>query len=356
MIPGLRVPTARRFLLAPLCLSLVLCACDPDTSGATTGPSQRPRAEHLVAVAQAALEQTRTIQERPGTLRYRRLVRIHSQEEGRIVALELFEGDQVEQGQTLVRTEDALLRAQLDKAAATEAQSRIDLKRLQDLNRKRAASDDELARAETALAVAEADRRLLETRIGFTRLTAPFAGVIIDRLVEPGDFVTKNTHLLTLADPGSLVAEVYASELILPLLAPGDPAGLQIDALGHESFDARILRIHPRVEESSRQGIVELGLDPIPDGARAGQFVRVRLGGAGRERLLVPYQSLRRDREGEHVWVVDTAGKAQRRAVRSGLRVGDGIEIRSGLEPGDQVVTRGFLGLSVGKAVKLVAD
>jgi RND family efflux transporter MFP subunit len=296
-----------------------------------------------------------TTQERPGTLRYRRLVRIFSQEEGRITELALFEGDGVAQGQPLVRLEDDLLRAERDKAQATAAQKRLDLDRLEDLRRKRAASEDEVAQASTALALAQADLRLLETRLGFTRIEAPFAGVIIERLVEPGDFVTKNTHLLTLADPESLVAEVFASELILPDLEVGAPARVRIDALPEGPFEARVLRIHPRLEESSRQAIVELTLDPVPLGARAGQFVRATLNAAQSERLLVPFRALHRDREGEFVWLVGPEGAAHRRPVRSGLRIADGIEIIEGLAPGDRVITRGFLGLTEGKPVKVVA-
>jgi RND family efflux transporter MFP subunit len=295
-----------------------------------------------------------TTQERPGTLRHRRLVRIFSQEEGRITDLDLFEGDQVTQGQTLVRLEDDLLRAERDKTQATEAQKRLDLSRLEDLRRKRAASEDEVAQATTALALAEADLRLLETRLRFTRIEAPFSGVITERLVEPGDFVTKNTHLLTLADPLSLVAEVFASELLLPQLAVGSAARLRIDALGDKTFEARILRIHPRLEESSRQAIVELALDPVPDGARAGQFVRAILKSAESERLLVPFRALQRDREGEFVWVVGAEGESERRPVRSGLRIADGVEILEGLTPGERVITRGFLGLTEGKRVKVV--
>lgn len=100
---------------------------------------------------------------------------------------------------------------------------------------------------------------------------------------------------------------------------------------------------------------MELTLDPVPLGARAGQFVRATLNAAQSERLLVPFRALHRDREGEFVWLVGPEGAAQRRPVRSGLRIADGIEILQGLAPGDRVITRGFLGLTEGKPVKVVA-
>lgn len=341
-------------LLAAVLLALPLAGCDDGGARPAAGQPERPKSEHLVTAIEVERTTVSTAQERPGTLRYRKLVRLHSQEEGRVIELRLFEGDRVAEGEVLLRLEDDLLRAERDKAQATRDQKRLDLERLDDLRRKRAASEDEVAQAATALTLAEADLRLLETRLGFTRISAPFAGVITERLVEPGDFVTKNTHLLTLADPGSLVAEVYASELILPHLGVGDPARLRIDALPDQELEARILRIHPSVEESSRQGLVELALDPVPEGARAGQFVRATLSTAAAPRLVIPFRALHRDREGEFVWVVSAEGRAERRAVRSGLRVADGVEVLSGLTAGERVITRGFLGIAQGKPVKVV--
>jgi RND family efflux transporter MFP subunit len=354
-----------RLLARPSCLPAVLllaalatslAGCSPDADPPSAAGPERPVTEHLVAAITVEPASTTGSHERPGSLRYRRQVRIFSQEEGRITDLALFEGDQVRQGDVLIELDDDLLRAELDRARATLAEAELDVQRLDDLVKRRAASDAELSQARTAAAVAQADVRLLETRLAFTRILAPFDGVIIERLVEPGDFVGKNTHLLSIADPESLVAEVYASELILPRVSVGDPARLRIDALGTAVFPARILRIHPRLEQSSRQGIVELTLEETPPGATAGQFVRVTLETAAVERLLVPFRALRRDRGGEFVWLITDEGQATRRAVRSGLQVADRIEILDGLQTGEQIVTRGFLGLSEGKMVKVIPE
>ena len=337
-----------------LTLVLLLIGCGPDDKGGPV-PRRRPSRDHLVTLYTAERAPVAARHEHPGSLRFRRLVRIHSQEEGRITELEVFEGDPVAQGNLLVRLEDDLLRAQLDKARATKRQKQLDLRRQEGLQSRRAVSEDELAQARTALTVAQAEERLLETRLAFTRIRAPFAGVITERQVEPGDFVTKNSHLLTLADPASLVAEVYASELILPRLEPGDPVELRIDALGPERFEGRILRIHPALVRTSRQTVVEVAMDPIPAGARAGQFVRATLGIGAVYRLSVPFRAVRRDREGEFLWLLGDGNKVERRPVRTGLRITDCIEITEGLEPGERVVTRGFLGLAEGKLVQVVA-
>lgn len=351
-------PTKTSFSALPvvvLATFLVLagCAAEDDAKGAG---NKRPASPHLVTTVSAERGPVAAHHERPGSLRFRRLVRIHSQEEGRITELEVFEGDRVAQGDLLVQLEDDLLRAQLDKASATKEQKELDLDRQEGLRKKRAVSEDELAQARTALTVAQAEERLLQTRLAFTRIRAPFGGVIVARRVEPGDFVTKNSHLLTLADPSSLIAEVYASELILPQVTLGGPVSLRIDALGASRFEGRILRIHPALAQISRQAIVEVAMDPIPDGARAGQFVRAMLQTNAVDRLLAPFRAVRRDRDGEFLWLVNDAGETRRRPVRTGLRITDRIEILEGLEPGERVVTRGFLGLAEGKAVKVVDD
>jgi RND family efflux transporter MFP subunit len=364
--PGLSEPVRPRrasprnpplLAAAPIAiLTAALSACSPGGDPPSSTSRARGAPDHLVASVVVERAATTSSHERPGSLRHRRLVRLFSQEEGRITLLEVFEGDMVREGEILVALEDDLLQAELDKARATLAQAELDVGRLEDLVSKRAASDAELSQARTAVAVARGDVRLLETRLAFTRIPAPFDGVVTERLVEPGDFVSKNTHLLTVADPESLVAEVYASELILPRMNVGDPAQLRIDALGAAAFPARILRIHPSLEQTSRQGIVELTLEDPPPGVKAGQFVRVTLETAAVERLLIPFRALRRDRNGEFVWLITEEGQASRREVRSGLQIADRIEILEGLAPGDLVITRGFLGLSEGKTVKVVPE
>ncbi len=341
------------FLLPMLSLMLgLLGGCQQNEAPDAEARGERPSAVHPVETIVAQRVDVSAQHERPGSLRYRRLVRIFNQEEGRITQLDLFEGDRVRRDALLVALEDDLLRAEIDKARATQAQAQLDLKRMDDLRERRAVSESEVSLARTALTVAQAELRVLETRLAFTRIRAPFAGVVIERLVEPGDFATKNSHLLTLADPGSLVAEIYASELILPHLRLEDPARLRIDALGDQDFEARILRIHPRLESTSRQGIVELSLVPIPDGARAGQFVRATLETASVARLLIPFRALRRDRAGEFLWLMED-DTAVRRTVRSGLQIVESVEVLDGLVPGERVITRGFLGLSEGKTVKV---
>lgn len=341
-----------RILTGSAVFALLLAACDKPATPAAHGQSDdKPLAVSIIEVKSEALAQTLV---RTGTLRARRSVRLHSQEEGRIEQLPVFAGDRVEAGRLVAKMDDRLLRAELAKAEATRRQAEQDVARVQRLADRKLVSVDELQRAQTALRVAVSEESLLQTRLGYATLTAPFDALVSERLVEPGDAVPKFAHLLTLVDPTSLYTEVPVSELLLPTLKSGDVVQLTIDALGAARYEGRIGRIHPTIDPATRQGVLEVNLAPVPPGAQAGQLCRVFLPGELENRRSIPLGALRQDAAGEYVFVVDAAGKAQRRGVRSGMALGDRIEILDGLSDGEKVVTRGFLDLAAGKPVLIV--
>jgi membrane fusion protein (multidrug efflux system) len=311
--------------------------------------------EHLVETAPVISDNLSVVRTRAGTLHALREVRIHAQEEGRLTALPYFEGDAVKTGDVVVQLDDTLLRVQLERAAATRKQAAEDVTRLRELRGSKLISENEYTRAVTALEVAEADERLLQTRLGYTTIKAPFDGVVTARLSEPGNIIERHQHVLTIADPSSLVTELPVSELILPGLAIGDVAQVRIDALGDRVFEGRIVRIYPNLDPLTRRGTIEVEIDPVPAGAAPGQLCRVELNTHAARRQVIPYAALRRDASSEYVFVLDAESRAQRVDVESGLRLADKVEIRRGLQEGQQVVTRGFLGLAPGKTVKPVA-
>jgi membrane fusion protein (multidrug efflux system) len=361
-----------------------LAGCSPNASTDT----RKPDKAHLVEVAAVESVDTGVTRVRTGTLRARREINIYAQEEGRVKALPYYEGDVVNKGQVLARLDDELLRSQLARAEATRNKAEQDVKRIRDLHKKKLTTDEELLRAETELEVARADLELLKTRLSYTVIKAPISGVISNRLTEPGNVVEKHDQLLTLSDPSSLVTEVSVSELLIPQMAIDDPVKVTIDALGPTVHNGRIIRIHPNLDPLTRRGMVEMELKPVPAGARPGQLCRVEFTTRVAQRLVVPFRAIRRDEQGEYVFILQAALAPKKAAdtkvaennsleknatekntgddngvktvvarapVRSGLRLGEQVEILQGLQENQKVVVRGFLGLSEGKPVKIVA-
>lgn len=340
-----------RHLLLSLSSVLWLTACDsPPANG-----NKSPRGEQPALVETAAVQSgdiSRTIV-RNATLQPYREAHLSVEQEGVLLELPYHEGEHVTQGALLARLDDTLLRAQMKKSQAQRRQSELDLQRLKRLQSSRVVAEDELARAVTALDVARAEEEELTIKLQQTRLLAPFDGIVSQRLAEPGDALTRFSHLLTLIDTQTLYTELRLSELELPGLQLGDPISLTIDALGSLRFSGTIARIHPVIDAASRQGTVEVILDPPPPGAQPGQLCRVTLQLRSRERLLVPYNALRRDNRGEFLFLVDQHNKVARRPVVSGINMGEQVEILDGVAVGERIVTRGFLGLGEGSSVTL---
>jgi membrane fusion protein (multidrug efflux system) len=293
---------------------------------------------------------------RNGTLHAQQQVQLSLQQEGQLLQLPFYEGDRVRQGELLARLDDTLLQAQLKKSVAQRRQAEQDLKRLQSLKSSRVIAEDELARAATALDVLRAEEEELRIMLKQTRLLAPFDGIISARLAEPGDSVSRFTPLLTLINTDTLQTELKVSDLVIGGLQLGEQVSMTIDALGPQPFSGTIQRIYPMIDEASRQGTIEVLLEQPPAGAMPGQLCRVNLPLRSRERLLVPYNALRRDSRGEYLFVVRSDNSVERRSVVSGLHFDDMVELLDGLQGGERIVTRGFLGLSEGSTVKVIGE
>jgi membrane fusion protein (multidrug efflux system) len=336
-----------------------LTACDrftdpgnKEAQGTSKNRSARPaHAVEIVMVSRQAIRIKRTL---TGTLEAPRTVHIHSEKAGRIIELPFYEGDKVKKGALLVRLDDALLRAAIAKVVASRKQTEVDLKRLQKLMPNKLTTEDELARASTAVELARAEESLQRTLLSRTVIQSPFDGIISARLKEPSDVVSMNEHILTLFDPDIMTAAVQVPEQLHSRVSVGDAVKVRIDSLGDRSFSAKILRIHPVVNAQTRQGTVEVRLNPVPGSARPGQLCRVTLETAETPRLLIPLNALQFDSRGSFVYQLSDDSKVMHTAVTIGLQIGESIEIIDGVNDGDQIVFKGFLGLKSGKTVRVV--
>lgn len=337
----------------PLFLSLLILmtACQPPVT-----PPLKPverGANALVEVSTVTSQILNKIDSYTGDVTARRMVRIFTQEAGKLLALPYYEGDSVKTGNLLVQLDNALLKAQLDKAQATYRQTQVNTKRLHSLVAKKMVAAEEVLRAETEEAIAKAEVEILTIRLGYTQITAPFNGIITARLAEVGDIVTANTQVYTLIDPNSLIIEVALPEYSFTQLKLQDKATIHIDALGGTTWQGRVSRLHPSIDPNTRLGKAEITLDSLPKGFKVGQFARVTFDVLLQPKLAIPYSGLRRDREGEFVFLVTPEQRVTRQAVRSGLRLADLVEITDGLVAGQRIVIRGFLGLQAGKTVQI---
>ncbi len=331
-----------------------------------------PKAEaRTVAVARAtkmALSNSMTLQ---AEFRPYQDVLIHAKVSGYVNPIRVDIGDVVRAGDLLATLEVPELRDQLAGALASERQAEaehsiahLDNERLAGVNRSQpnlvaqqdldsAAAKD--AATEAALSTAKADADRYTTLVDYTRVTAPFAGVITKRFVDNGALVEAGTSsntepIVELAESDLLRLRFPVPEAETPLIHRDGSVRVSVDAL-HRTFTAKIARDSWDIDRSTRTMVVEVDV-PNPDGAyKAGMYASVTLSleSAGAA-LAVPLQALS-DGDSPSVLVVGSDGRVELRRVVVGIRTSSLAEVRSGLAEGDLVVLGERAGLVPGAAV-----
>jgi membrane fusion protein (multidrug efflux system) len=165
------------------------------------------------------------------------------------------------------------------------------------------------------------------------------------RNLSPGDFVKDGADLAIIEDLSTMKVDVRLPERYFGRVKPGMPILLTLDSMPGKTFKAKLTAVDAQIDANGRS-LLARGQLANPDGAlRTGMFARARL--VLRENpdaLVIPEEALLPQGAEVFVYRVD-AGKAQRIAVKPGLRSDGKVEILSGLSEGDQVVTAGQLRL-----------
>lgn len=214
-----------------------------------------------------------------GLVKPSREVTLHAPLEGRLASMEVEEGERVEAGRLLAGMDEALqeaqveaarLRAQSDvaqrTAAAGVAYARMEYELAQEMVDQAAGSPFEVRRARLALdqaeleeeaageqaELAEAELELERRRLERHRLRAPFPGVVVRTLVEPGATLTPNDPVVRVADLATLHAELYAPMTLWGRLEVGRTYRMHSDAMGVGDVTARLMTIDPVPDPASR--------------------------------------------------------------------------------------------------------
>ncbi len=335
-------------LILSLLIILLLTGCNNEQP-----PARKKHSKSLpnVEVTQVKRERLNHKIIVTGTLEPVRTVRFYNQVQGLLVELPFREGDRVKKGQLLARLDDTIVRAEYNKAEATLKQSRLDYARLEKLASSNLTSKELLTRAKTKVLLDTAEFNLQKKRLSYTRINAPWEGIISERRAEPGDVLPLHTHFLSLIDTSALIVKVAISELYLSRIQQGDSIHFIIDALGQTVWNGTVLRIHPQINPDTRKGTIEASLNPVPAGAKPGQLARIHLFTPKEEVLVIPVSAVRYDQKGAWVYLLRDDQTVERRHIRTGKKYPLLIEVLEGLKEGDTVITKGIFGLRPGRKV-----
>lgn len=339
-----------KILIPFVILGLILISGCDDKSAARQHRAKAINVHATQVVRQGLTEQ----QLITGTIEAISTVRIFNQETGRIKSMPFYPGDMVKKDQLIAVLDDAILIREFEKARAQHRQAKLDLKRLTRLIPRKLASKEQLSRAKTLVEQAGAEENLFNTRLSYAKIHAPITGVITQRLPEVGDVVSLHSHVLSIADISQLKITLSLSELTISQLKESMDVSIRIDALGDSIFNGKILRIHPTIDTTSRQGTIEVIFDKVPQGALPGQLCRVEINTITAPRLVIPVTAIQNDSVGEYVYLIDKKSKTKLIRIHTGIQVNQWVEVISGLNVNDTIVTKGFQGLSKAKSVKII--
>jgi len=314
------------------------------------------------------------------TLESVRDVTVYSKLNAIIAELSAEEGDTVRKGQPLARLDDREIKNEFEQARIALDQAKVSLKEAEVRAELSAASyeraltlrDQELIsqqdfdqtvlssrtdalaadRAKQQLVAAEARLDGARIQLDYTTIESPLDGVLTQRLVDVGDRVNVNEALFTVQEFPPLWARIYIPEKSLPELNLGQLAAIDVETYPEMRFEGRIKMISPTIDASS--GTVKVTIEV----ARPGQYLRPGMFGTVRiatqthpDAVVIPKKAIVRERDLNFVYLINSDGTVSRREIEIGFSEEDRVEILTGLQEGDAIVTVGHETLNDGYRV-----
>lgn len=306
-----------------------------------------------------------------GTVEPIERVRLSTRVPGWVERIPFDEGDAFARGELLVKLRSKDLEAKRSQAEAAIAEANVhfnkaetNLRRIEALFKQNAATQKELDDMQAAFAsarsrkiAAEKMKVEVDEMLKYTNMTAPFSGVVARKLLQAGDLANPGQPLLEIenADKVKIIAKVPESEI--GTFTSGMKVAVRIQALKigaeGELSQGVVDKILPAADPVSRQFDIHVVLDNSGGKIRSGMFARILTGGGEDSGLLVPESAVFRRGQLQGVFVVDSAGVARLRWVRAGGRQNGRVNVLSGLNPGEQVVTEGADRLLDGQPVEV---
>lgn len=277
-------------------------------------------------------------------------VELKSEVNGRLVKLNLQEGNSVKKGQVIAKLQDDDLRAQLRKIDFEESlASQIEArqKKLLDIN---AISKEEFEIAGNKVKTLGADKELLQVQLRKTIITAPFNGKIGLKNISEGAYVTPATIIATLVQTNPVKIDFTIPEKYSALIRRGQNITFQRDG-SPQNYTATVLAVDPQIDVSLRTLKIRAKATNNGGELLPGMFVRVNLNLGTEKSIMVPTDAIVPVLDGKKVYVMKN-GVATDVVIETGLRNERAVQVVSGLNIGDTVITTGIITMKNGTAVK----
>ena len=287
-----------------------------------------------------------------GSLLANESVILRSEADGIVEKIYFNEGQRVKRGQLLVQLDNDEIAAEIEKLEHTlKLNENMEYRQKQLLERE-AISQEEYENALTSLNTIRADLSLKKVQLSKRQIRAPFDGIIGLRSVSQGSYITSSVDIASLysSDPIKIEFSVpgkYASQV-----NEKDKISFTIDGYS-ETFSGEIYAVEPQINPQTRTLQIR-AMSPNKEGKLLpGQFAKIQLTLETYENaLMVPSEAVIPELNGMKVFVYED-GLAQTKNIETGIRTADKIQVVSGLQAGDTLITTGMMQLQQGMPVNI---
>jgi RND family efflux transporter MFP subunit len=287
---------------------------------------------------------------------------------GEVTSVACDEGDAVVAGQVLLEIDPERRDLELRQAQAQRAEARAavteakrEVARVESLSAQNAVSAAQADEVRTGLELAQARLRAAEAQLGLAEraradssVRAPFDGLVDERLVSPGEFLTPGSPLVRLVVLDPIEVSFRLAEVDSGRVHLGDRVDVQVSPHPDERFQATVSSISPTIDERTRTLRVKAVLGNADGRLRPGTFARVDLGVAERSGVpMLPEEAVLERSDGSVVFRLVGSDRAERLRVQTGVHREGRVEVGEPIAIGDLVIVRGQVGLIDGARVSL---
>lgn len=326
----------------------------PEGKGGKNGAGGQAK-EQPVIVAPVTRESFVDRGEALGTLKARETIMVTSQVSETVSAINFDDGMRVDAGQVLVEMTSAEEAAQLQEERATVNEASRQVERLRPLVEQGAAAKSLIDQRRREMETAQARLKAIESRLEDRIVRAPFAGVVGLRNISVGALIQPGTQITTLDDDSVMKLDFTVPSIYLTEMRVGLPIVASARAFGDREFKGEISAIDNQIDPVTRSITVRAMIPNDDRALKPGLLMSVGILKNERQALVVPEEALIPEGKDNFVFAV-VDGKAEKKKVEVGSRRPGDVEILSGLEEGEIIVTHGNFMVRPGMSVNVRAQ
>ncbi len=318
----------------------------------------KPQPPAVIASAEVKAEQWQPTLRAVGSLVAMHGIDVTTEVAGLVDKIQFESGQPVKAGDVLLQLNDSLDRATLEGLKANRKLAKVQFDRAAELLPKRAVSQSSYDEAKANYDVAQANVVTQETATAKKTIRAPFSGVLGLRKVDPGDFLSPGTAIVSLRTLDPIYVDYALPERDYPSLKPGMTVEISTGAYPGQVFKGELTAMEPGVDVGTRSVKLRATLANADGRLRPGMFVEVRTLQPQQEAVLtIPQTAVSFNTYGDFVYVI-TKGEggamvAKRRQIETGAEREGRVVVTKGLQAGDQVVRSGTNKLRDGQPVAI---